>query len=155
MLRRLVLIRHGETVGESSVRFHGSTDVALSDEGRAHMLEAARQVRGEALDLVVASTLRRSWRAAMLLKFPRHKLADDGTRFGAGQAIVTPAIVRGETVALARQWEEAGLVENLDQFREELIVERNAGDANRVDLVIPPDIVNQARVFAGVFQYIL
>lgn len=105
--------------------------------------------------LATVAYLRKSWRAVMLLKFPRHKLADDGTRFGAGQAIVTPGIIRGETVALARQWEEAGLVENLDQFKTELIVQRNGADPNRVDLVIPPDLVNQARVFAAVFQFIL
>lgn len=110
------------------------------------------------LDITTLATLaflRRSWRAVILQKFPRSKLADDGTNFGAGQAIVTPGIVRGETIALARLWEENGLVENLDQFKEELIVERNAGDPNRVDLLIPPDIVNQARVFAAQFQYIL
>lgn len=110
------------------------------------------------LDITTMATLaflRRSWRAAILQKFPRHKLADDGTRFGAGQAIVTPGVIRGETVALARLWEENGLVENLDQFKTELIVARNTGDANRVDLVIPPDLVNQARIFAAKFEYIL
>ena len=44
-LRRIVLVRHGETVGNSSVRFHGSTDVALSDEGRAHMRDAQKRQR--------------------------------------------------------------------------------------------------------------
>lgn len=110
------------------------------------------------LDITTLATvayLRKSWRAVILQKFPRHKLADDGTRFGAGQAIVTPGIIRGETIALARQWEDAGLVENLDQFKEELIVVRNGADPTRVDLVIPPDLVNQARVFAAVFQFIL
>ena len=43
-LRRIVLVRHGETVGNSSVRFHGSGDVALSDEGRSHMREVAREL---------------------------------------------------------------------------------------------------------------
>ena len=33
-LRRIVLVRHGETVG-SSDRFQGSSDADLSDEGRA------------------------------------------------------------------------------------------------------------------------
>src|SRR5260370_16495368 len=34
---RLILIRHGETEGESSIRYHGRTDVALSELGRAQM----------------------------------------------------------------------------------------------------------------------
>ena len=66
-LRRLVLIRHGETVGDSSVRFHGSNDVELSSEGRALMREVARGLRGEVFDLVIASPLRRSWEAASII----------------------------------------------------------------------------------------
>jgi broad specificity phosphatase PhoE len=41
---RLVLVRHGETMGESSIRYHGRTDVALSDLGRAQMRLAARAI---------------------------------------------------------------------------------------------------------------
>jgi broad specificity phosphatase PhoE len=66
-LRRVVLIRHGETDGESSVRFHGSGDVDLSDEGRAQMRVARSRLQGEVLDTVVASPLRRSWRSAWIL----------------------------------------------------------------------------------------
>jgi len=41
---RLILIRHGETVGESSIRYHGRTDVPLSELGRAQMRLAARAI---------------------------------------------------------------------------------------------------------------
>ncbi len=34
---RLVLVRHGETVGNSSIRYYGRTDVALSELGRRQM----------------------------------------------------------------------------------------------------------------------
>jgi broad specificity phosphatase PhoE len=34
---RLALVRHGETVGNSSIRYYGRTDLALSDDGRAQM----------------------------------------------------------------------------------------------------------------------
>ncbi|MFN6195270.1 MAG: histidine phosphatase family protein, partial [Planctomycetota bacterium] len=30
-------MRHGETEGQSSIRYHGRNDVALSDEGRAQI----------------------------------------------------------------------------------------------------------------------
>jgi broad specificity phosphatase PhoE len=33
----LILVRHGETEGESSIRYHGRTDVALSELGRDQM----------------------------------------------------------------------------------------------------------------------
>jgi broad specificity phosphatase PhoE len=65
-LRQLVLVRHGETEGESSVRFHGSADIDLSAEGRAHMRRVAATI-ARLPDLVVASPLRRSWRAAAII----------------------------------------------------------------------------------------
>ncbi len=37
---RLVLVRHGETVGHSSIRYYGRTDVALSALGRRQMRAA-------------------------------------------------------------------------------------------------------------------
>ena len=48
---RLILVRHGETEGESSIRYHGRTDVALSELGRAQMRLARRAIetrRGDA-----------------------------------------------------------------------------------------------------------
>jgi broad specificity phosphatase PhoE len=66
-LRRIVLIRHGETVGNSAERLHGSADLALSPEGIEQMRRAAVLLRTEVFDLVVASTLRRSWEAAQLV----------------------------------------------------------------------------------------
>ncbi|MCW5666478.1 MAG: phage tail sheath subtilisin-like domain-containing protein [Piscinibacter sp.] len=97
--------------------------------------------------------LRFSVRSRIALKFPRFKLADDGTQFGAGQAIVTPRTIRAELLALFIDWEEAGLVEGREQFKRDLIVERNKSDPNRVDAIIPPDVVNQFRVFAGQVQF--
>lgn len=97
--------------------------------------------------------LRFSVRSRIGLRFPRHKLANDGTRFGVGQAIVTPKIIRAELLALFREWELAGLAENFEQFNTDLIVERNAQDPNRVDAIIPPDVINQLRVFAGQIQF--
>lgn len=99
------------------------------------------------------SYLRFSLRNRIGTKYPRHKLASDGTLYGPGQAIVTPSVIRSELLALFREWEYAGLVEGFDQFKADLIVERNSQDPNRVDAVIPPDVVNQFRVFAGLVQF--
>lgn len=90
----------------------------------------------------------RKLKSVITTKYPRHKLANDGTRFGPGQAIVTPSVLRGETCAAYREMELAGIVENFDVFKKYLIVERNADDPNRVDVLFPPDYVNQLRVFA-------
>lgn len=99
--------------------------------------------------------LRYDIRILIGLKFPRHKLADDGTAFSRGQAVVTPLAIQAELVARGRQWEEAGLVENIDQFKADLIVKRDLADPNRVNALIPPNLVNQLRVFAGQIQFLL
>lgn len=93
--------------------------------------------------LLTLSYLRYDYRNRILLKFPRHKLANDGTRFGPGQAIVTPKVMKAETINIFKEWELLGLVEGVDQFKEDLIVERNASDVNRLDVLLPPDLVNQ------------
>lgn len=99
------------------------------------------------------TTILRRLRTLITSKYGRHKLANDDTRFGAGQAIVTPAIIRGELIAEYARMERLGLVENADLFAENLIVTRNADNANRVDVLFPPDLVNQLRIFALLNQF--
>lgn len=86
-------------------------------------------------------------------KFGRHKLANDGTRFGAGQAIVTPNIIRAELIAAYQELEYNGIVENAELFEQYLIVERDTTDPTRINVLFPPDYVNQLRVFAVVNQF--
>ncbi|MDH4122374.1 MAG: phage tail sheath subtilisin-like domain-containing protein [Deltaproteobacteria bacterium] len=100
----------------------------------------------------VLAYLRFSTRVRLTQKYPRHKLANDGTRFGGGQAVATPSILRGEMIALFAEWMEAGLVENISQFKRDLVIERDANDANRVNAIIPPDVINQLRILALQFQ---
>lgn len=103
--------------------------------------------------LATLARLLRNQRQAVTSKFARHKLADDGTRFGAGQAIVTPKIVKGELVVQYRADEFNGLVENALAFKNNLIVERDPNDVNRLNVLYPPDLVNQLRVFAVLAQF--
>ena len=87
--------------------------------------------------------LRYDFRSYFQRKYPRHKLADDGTRFGAGQAVITPSVGKAEAIAKFQDWEELGLVEDFEDFKANLIVERNATDRNRLDFLLPPNLINQ------------
>lgn len=110
------------------------------------------------LDITTPRTLaylRYTWRARIAQKYPRHKLANDGTRFAPGQAVVTPSIIKGEALAIFREWEAIGLVEGFEQFRDEIIVERNGTDPNRIDMRMSPDLLNQFMVLAGQIQFLL
>ena len=109
------------------------------------------------LDIETVRTLgymRTAFRNRIAQVFPRHKLANDGTDFAPGQAIATPKLIKVELLHVARQLEQAGILENFEQFKADLIVERDAADPNRVNALLPPDTVNQLRVFAGAIQFI-
>jgi phage tail sheath gpL-like len=113
--------------------------------------------RDDAYELVTTlatlARLIRNQRHAITSKFPRVKLADDGTRFGPGQAIVTPGIIKGELIAEYVQDMWVGLVENLQAFKANLIVERDPNDPNRVNVLYGPDLINQLRIFAVLAQF--
>jgi broad specificity phosphatase PhoE len=63
----LWLVRHGETVGGSSTRLYGSTDLELSEVGRRQMERAREAVAGLDFDRVITSPLRRSRQAAAIV----------------------------------------------------------------------------------------
>lgn len=143
--------------GGATTRVDAGGNVVIDRAVTTYTLNSGGQVDPSYRDvetLYTLSYLRYSIRARISQKFPRFKLADDGTQFAPGQAIVTPKIIRAELVALYMDWIEAGLAENLEAFKAALIVERNASDPNRVDVLLPPDIVNQFRVFAAQMQFI-
>ncbi len=101
------------------------------------------------------SYLRYSLRTFITQRFPRHKLADNGTPVRPGQNIVTPEIMTLQLIALGEEWVDLGLVENLDTFKKNLLVERNTKDRNRLDVMCTPDLVNQFRFMAAQIRFIL
>jgi len=81
-------------------------------------------------------------------KFPRMKLAADGTKFGFGQAVVTPKDIFAELVAQYAEWERDGLVQEMKKFKEKSFVELDGNDPNRVNILFAPYLVNNLRVIA-------
>jgi broad specificity phosphatase PhoE len=67
VLRQILLVRHGETNGASSIRYFGSTDVELSAEGREQMVQVGASLAARRVELWLASNLRRSWVAASIV----------------------------------------------------------------------------------------
>jgi 2,3-bisphosphoglycerate-dependent phosphoglycerate mutase len=64
IVKKLVLLRHGESVWNSENRFTGWTDVDLSPQGRSEAAEAGRQLRqgGFNFDVAFTSVLKRAIR---------------------------------------------------------------------------------------------
>ncbi|MEO1936492.1 MAG: histidine phosphatase family protein [Myxococcales bacterium] len=70
-MSRLILVRHGETAGQSSIRYYGATDVPLSELGRNQARQARERIPGETFETVWASSLCRAWESAQIIA-PKH-----------------------------------------------------------------------------------
>ncbi len=122
-----------------------------------YQTNAAGAVDTAYLDVVTLLTLmylRYDFRNYILGKYPRSKLAADGTNFGSGQPVITPSIGKGEAITKFRQWEQLGLVENIDQFKTDLVCEIDTIDPNRLNWILSPNLMNQFRVGAATIQFL-
>lgn len=86
-------------------------------------------------------------------KYARVKLAADGTRFGPGANVITPAIIKTELIAAYMELEDLGLVQNHDQFIAGLIVEKSTTDPNRVNVLWDGVLIAQLDIFALLAQF--
>ena len=94
------------------------------------------------------AALLRGQRQVITTKYARCKLANDGTRFGPGQRVATPGIIKAELVSNYRVDMFNGFVEDIRNFKNHLIVERDTNNPNRLNVLYPPDLINQLRIFA-------
>jgi phage tail sheath gpL-like len=150
----------------NSLLFAGVSTTRVDDGGRVvlervvssyrtNSVGAADTAYLDATTHFTLSYLRFDLTTTIKLKYPRSKLANDSSRLAAGQAIVTPGIMRGELVARALLWETQGLVEDVEGFKADLLVERDTSDPTRLNFQIPPNLVNPLMVVAGRFTFVL
>ncbi len=66
-MAKIILVRHGNTSGNSALRFWGSTDVELSIEGIGQAERLRDRLAGEKIDRIYASTLERARRTAEII----------------------------------------------------------------------------------------
>lgn len=106
--------------------------------------------------LTVIATLQellRRMKSAITSKYPRVKLIPDGTKIGPGQAAVTPNDIKGELISEFGNAMYDGLVSDLADFKANLIVEIDNNNPNRLNVLWPPQLVGQLRVFAALAQF--
>lgn len=99
------------------------------------------------LDLATIRTLdyvRKACRERIALRFPRDKLSAR-----------TADKVRSELLDVLYKLEELEIVQNVEQWKSGLIVERDLQDPNRLNAKIPTNVVNGLHVFAGRIDLIL
>ena len=99
------------------------------------------------LDLTTIRTLdytRKAIEQRIELRFPRAKLSAR-----------TPDKVRSEILDVLLRLENEEILENVAQHKAKLLVKRNGVDPNRLDCVIPTDVVNGLHVVANRVDLIL
>ncbi|MFZ6748516.1 phage tail sheath C-terminal domain-containing protein [Undibacterium sp. Ren11W] len=99
------------------------------------------------LDITTIRTLdyvRKTMRERISLRFPRDKLSAR-----------TADKVRSELLDVMVKLEELEIIENVEQWKPGLIVERDSQDPNRLNAKIPTDVVNGLHVFGGRIDLIL
>lgn len=109
-LRRLVLVRHGETVGESSIRYHGANDIELSPVGVEQMRRVAVALATEEFHLTITSRLRRTVDAARIITPHVRATAVEGfneINFGEWEGLTRDEIRARDPLAYER-WRAAG-----------------------------------------------
>jgi phage tail sheath gpL-like len=133
--------------GISTFRVNASGEVAIERLISTYQVNSGGFDDPSYLDITTTATLayyRTSWRARMAQKFPRAKLTAE-----------TIAAVRAETIAIAREWEEAGLMESADGFIAGLILERDTTNVTQLNLLMTPDVVNGLLQLAARIEFIL
>ncbi len=99
------------------------------------------------------SYLRWDWNNYMAARYPHAKLADDGNDFGPGQTIMTPSLGKGELLGRYEEWMGKGLVQNYDNFKENLVVVRDADDRTALCFLIPAELVSQFFIGKSKLQF--
>ncbi len=61
---KLILVRHGETLSNRENRVQGITDMELSDYGRMQADKLAESLKGEPIERIVSSPLKRAYETA-------------------------------------------------------------------------------------------
>jgi phage tail sheath gpL-like len=100
----------------------------------------------------LAGVLRRL-KAIVDTKYARSKLAADGTFLQPGSDIVTPNIIRADIIAEYREMEALGWVQQADLFAQGLVVEKDAQNPNRVNVLFPAILIDRLDVFALLAQF--
>jgi len=98
--------------------------------------------------------VRFSWVNRMLIRFPRYKLADDAPTPPPPNT-VTPRVVAAEQLAWFVEMVDAGICEDVAQFKATQIVVRNRNDNTRIDSIVPAHLVSGLQVIAGKLRFLL
>jgi phage tail sheath gpL-like len=81
-------------------------------------------------------------------KYSRVKLGADGNTFAPGSGVVTPSTIKSDIIANYQELVYGGYAQNAQAFAQSLIVQQNANNPNRVDVLWPGATIDRLGVLA-------
>lgn len=141
-MKRLILVRHGETEWNANRRLQGQTDIALNDRGRSQARALATLVADLAPDHAVTSDLARAAETATLLGAVAHpdmRLREQSLGDWTGREI---ADIVADTPQNYRDWRAGRFVpsgaESWAEFRKRVVaaLDDARGGADQTALVV-------------------
>ncbi len=66
---------------------------------------------------------------------------------------MTPSLGKSEALGWFHDMEGRGLIENIAQFKADLVCERSQTDPNRLEWLLSPDLINQLIVMANQIRF--
>lgn len=142
--------------GISTYRVNDAKQVMVERPITTYKMNGSGVADDSYLDVTTPATamfFRQKQRSRILSKFPRHKLAKDGTRFAPGQAVVTPAIIKAELLALYTELEYRAIVQDFDGYNKSMFVELDDTNPSRINVLDSPQFVNGLIIYAGKIQF--
>jgi phage tail sheath gpL-like len=112
-----------------------------------YLVNAAGAPDPSLLDITTIRTLdymANAWQQRIELRFPRAK-----------NTARTAAAVRSELLDVAYQAQDAEIIQNVDQYKANFLVEQDLDDSTRLDVSIPCNVVSGLYVFAAKINLIL
>ncbi|MDW6019946.1 phage tail sheath subtilisin-like domain-containing protein [Vibrio plantisponsor] len=142
--------------GMGTYTVNTAKEVLVERAVTAYTENAAGIADNSYLDIMTPATamyFRQKQRSRILSKYARHKVAKDGTRFAPGQVIVTPSMFKTELLALYKELEYAGIVQDFDGYKKSLIVELDDSNKQRINYQDSPQFLNGLIIVAGKIQF--
>lgn len=84
--------------------------------------------------------------------YPRHKLADD-TAF-AVEGLVRPKDMTADTLVLVKSWHKKGWIESVEQFMEDLFIERSTLNSEAMAMMSKPNLINNLRTIGNKLAFL-
>lgn len=127
---------------ESTVTMYLKNSAAASDP--------AYQYQNTVFNLMAQ---RYRFRTQILTKYARARLASSSAKIKPGLQVITPNIGRNEALIWYRQLERDGLAEDYDTFKSNVVCQRSESNNNRLEWLLPSDLVNQFIVGSADIQF--